>query len=86
MVLLRDLSYQLLFIRKKPSEFGIDAWNGLYYQLSIDSSNTITGKLLEGDLNSLASPPDQEYAYPIDLEEFVPGSKKKRLYPGITIR
>ncbi|MEM7257168.1 MAG: hypothetical protein AAF404_07250 [Pseudomonadota bacterium] len=61
-----DLEYQLLFIRKAPSEFGIDAWNGLYYQLTLQDDGTITGQLLEGDLNSLQSPPEEKYARPID--------------------
>ena len=82
---LSDLEYQLLFIRKTPSEFGIDAWNGLYYKLSLHDDGSITGKLLEGDLNSLQSPPAEKYAKPVDLEEFIPGSKTKRLFPALRI-
>jgi len=82
---LSDLEYQLLFIRKTPSEFGIDAWNGLYYKLSLHDDGSITGKLLEGDLNSLQSPPAEKYAKPVDLEEFIPGSKTKRLFPTLRI-
>ena len=82
---LSDLEYQLLFIRKAPSEFGIDAWNGLYYKLAIEEDGSITGKLFEGDLNSLQSPPAQKYAKPVDLEEFIPGSKTKRLFPTLRI-
>lgn len=82
---LSDLEYQLLFIRKRPSEFGIDAWNGLYYKLELESDGTITGKLLEGDLNALQSPPAEKYAKPVDLNEFIPGDKTKRLYPTLKI-
>lgn len=82
---LSDLEYQLLFIRKTPSEFGIDAWNGLYYKLAIEEDGSITGKLLEGDLNSLQSPPAEEYAKPVDLEEFIPGDKTRRLFPTLRI-
>ena len=82
---LSDLEYQLLFIRKTPSEFGIDAWNGLYYKLQIEEDGSITGKLLEGDLNSLQSPPAEKYAKPVDLGEFIPGSKTKRLFPTLRI-
>ena len=82
---LTDLEYQLLFIRKTPSEFGIDAWNGLYYKLEIEPDGSITGKLLEGDLNSLQSPPSEKYARPVDLGEFIPGDKMKRLFPTIRI-
>lgn len=82
---LSDLEYQLLFIRKTPSEFGIDAWNGLYYKLTIEEDGSITGKLLEGDLNSLQSPPEEKYAKPVDLEEFIPGDKSRRLFPTLRI-
>ena len=82
---LSDLEYQLLFIRKTPSEFGIDAWNGLYYKLALETDGTITGQLLEGDLNSLQSPPAEQYAKPVDLLEFIEGSSEKRLYPTLRI-
>jgi len=82
---LSDLEYQLLFIRKTPSEFGIDAWNGLYYKLELENDRSITGKLLEGDLNSLQSPPADKYAKPVDLNEFIVGDIAKRLYPMLKI-
>ncbi len=83
---LTDLEYQLLFIRKIPSEFGIDAWNGLYYQLELRDDGSIGGSLLEGDLNVLQSPPAEQYARPIDLFEFVEADPERRLYPAIEIR
>jgi len=83
---LSDLEYQLLFIRKKPADFGIDAWNGLYYKLQLIDDHVITGTLLEGDLNVLQSPPADEFGKPIDLTEFIEANKNKRLYPGLVIR
>jgi len=83
---LSDLEYQLLFLRKTPSEFGIDAWNGLYFKLTLQDDGIFNGVLLEGDLNSLQSPPDEEYAKPIELDEFIEASRDKRLYPSIIIR
>lgn len=80
-----DLEYQLLFIRKTPSEFGIDAWNGLYYQLQLEADGTMTGQLLEGDLNSLQSPPAEKYAKPIDLNEFIEADNSRRLFPTLRI-
>lgn len=82
---LSDLEYQLLFIHKKPTEFGIDAWNGLYYKLEVEAGGTITGTLLEGDLNSLQSPPSEKYAKPIDLSEFIPANTSSRLFPTLRI-
>jgi hypothetical protein len=55
---LSELEYQLLFIWKSPKNFGIDAWNGVYYQLTPNDDGSISGQLLQGDLNVLASPPE----------------------------
>ena len=82
---LSDLEYQLLFLLKKPTEFGIDAWNGLYYKLGFEADGSITGKLMEGDLNSLQSPPSEKYAKPIDLGEFIPANPSTRLFPTLRI-
>lgn len=82
---LTDLEYQLLFIRKTASEFGIDAWNGLYYKLQLESDGTLSGTLLEGDLNSLQSPPSEKYARPIDLGEFIEADETRRLFPRLRI-
>ena len=82
---LSDLEYQLLFIKKSPSQFGIDAWNGLYYKLELQSDGSITGVLLEGDLNVLQSPPDEKYSKPVDLGEFIEADKAKRLFPKLRI-
>ena len=82
---LSDLEYQLLFIKKSPTEFGIDAWNGLYYRLQLEADGSLTGQLLEGDLNSLQSPPAEKYAKPIDLGEFIEGDESRRLFPTLRI-
>ena len=82
---LSDLEYQLLFIRKTPQEFGIDAWNGLYYKLKLEKDGTISGRLWEGDLNSLQSPPSEKYAKPVELDEFIVGDESRRLFPWIKV-
>lgn len=82
---LSDLEYQLLFISKAPTEYGIDAWNGLYYQMQIESDGTLTGTLLEGDLNSLQSPPAEPFAKPVDLGEFIEADESRRLFPTLRI-
>lgn len=80
-----DLEYQLLFIWKSPQDFGIDAWNGVYYKLELGENGTITSQLLQGDLNVLANPPEP-YSYPIDLNEFISDGAKNRLFPSLVIR
>ncbi|MFT4729182.1 MAG: hypothetical protein ACI9UN_003699 [Granulosicoccus sp.] len=82
---LSELEYQLLFIWKSPKNFGIDAWNGVYYQLTPNDDGSISGQLLQGDLNVLASPPEP-YSHPIDLYEFIEEGAKNRLYPSLIIR
>ena len=82
---LTALEYRLLFIWKSPSTFGIDAWNGLYYQLSVDDEQQIHGALLQGDLNVLADPPEPE-SRPIDLSEFTSEGVNNREFPTLMIR
>lgn len=82
---LTDLEYQLLFIWKSPKTHGIDAWNGVYYQLSAQADGSIFGKLLQGDLNVLASPPEP-FSHPIDLNEYIEQSADNRLFPTLVIR
>ncbi len=82
---LTNLEYRLLFIWKSPKSFGIDAWNGVYYTLTKNTDGSIGGKLLQGDLNVLADPPEP-FSYPIDLTEFIEEGAKNRLYPALVIR
>ncbi len=82
---LTELEYQLLFIWKSSSSFGIDAWNGVYYQLSWQEDGTLQGKLLQGDLNVLASPPEP-FSHPINLDEFITEDAQSRLFPSLIIR
>jgi len=82
---LLDLEYNLLFITKSKEEFGIDAWNGVYYQLSIDANGTISGALSQGDLNVLQSPPEP-YSHPIDPDEFFTDDAAKQRFPTLIIR
>jgi len=81
---LSDLEYHLLFIRKTSDQFGIDAWNGIYYKLELVDDG-FTGNLLEGDLNVLQEPPPKG-AKPIDLSEFFGDDAPNRAYPTLLIR
>lgn len=82
---LTDLEYQLLFIGKKPSEFGINAWNGLYYKLALQADGKLVGVLHEADFNVLAVPPDKDYARPIADAQLSPASSTPR-YVRVEIR
>jgi hypothetical protein len=68
---LTSLEYDLLFIHKSKGEFGINAWNGLYYRLE-SQGDGIKGTLMDVDLNILAGTPEEGVVRPIqrsDLEE-----------------
>lgn len=62
---LADLEYALLFLFKPPSGYGIDAWNGLYFKLSLTDGGTIEGTVHDADFNLLAVPPDAGVMRPI---------------------
>lgn len=61
---LTDLEYDLLFIRRKPTDYGINPWNGLYYRLQWQG-DLLIGEAHEVDLDLLAVPPDEGVLRPI---------------------
>ncbi len=73
---LTDLEYDLLFIWKGATEYGINMWNGVYYQLEM-TDGAITGALSEIDMDTLSAPPPAGDLRPIreqDVEESDPDS------------
>ncbi len=73
---LTDLEYDLLFIWKGATEYGINMWNGVYYQFEM-TDGRITGAINEMDMDKLAVPPDAGVLRPIrevDVEEGDPDS------------
>ena len=64
---LTDLEYDLLFLHKTPQEYGINAWNGLYFDLVV-SDNGFVGELRETDLNVLQAPPEEGDLRPISQD------------------
>ena len=73
---LTDLEYDLLFIWKGATEYGINMWNGVYYQLEM-TDGRITGSISEMDMDKLAVPPGEGVLRPIrevDVEEGDPDS------------
>ena len=73
---LADLEYDLLFIWKGATEYGINMWNGVYYRLAVEDER-IVGRLHEMDMDILSAPPDEGDLRPVrdvDLEESDPES------------
>ena len=53
---LTDLEYDLLFLWKGATDYGINMWNGVYYRLSYTDGGII-GALHEMDMDTLSAPP-----------------------------
>lgn len=82
---LTDLEYQLLFVRKASSEFGIDTWNGVYYKLAPLDGGGFEGALFDGDLTVLQAPPEDPDVRPLDLTEFFDDEAKRRRFPRLRV-
>ncbi len=73
---LTDLEYDFLFLWKGATEYGINMWNGVYYDL-FETDGNVTGTLYELDMNTLAAPPVAGDLRPLeagDLHESDPDS------------
>lgn len=81
---LSGLSYDLLFLHKNPSEYGINMWNGIYYQLTQVGSE-IEGSIFEVDMNILASPPE-DLDHPFAIDEIFEADLTNYIYPRILIK
>lgn len=81
---LTNLEYDLIFIHRKSTDYGINLWNGVYYKLEAHGDKLI-GALHEMDLNVLASPPEAGVVYPITDNDLYPGAPENHAYPSLTI-
>lgn len=79
-----DLEYDLLFLHKSATEYGINAWNGLYYKLS-QTNKGFTGQLMEVDLNVLAAPPEDGVLRPITNDMLHEADPTVHIYPKLLI-
>jgi len=82
---LRWLEHDLMFMFKKPSEFGANFWNGIYYSIASEGGK-LGGSAMAVDLNMLASPPDDLAIPPVNeglLDEI---ELSQRWLPHIEIR
>ncbi len=83
---LADLEYRLLFLHKGPTEYGIDAWNGLYYRLARNDSGGFDGALHEADFNILAVPPEAGVTRPIKQADLTAAEAGRHRFPRLVIR
>lgn len=76
---LTDLEYDFLFLWKGKTEYGINMWNGVYYQIEgdKDGSGGLRGVLHEMDMDLLSAPPGTGVLRPLraqDIHESDPES------------
>ncbi|MDX1458709.1 MAG: hypothetical protein R3276_14055 [Marinobacter sp.] len=82
---LRWLEHDLLFMYKRPDEYGANLWNGIYYDMSVDGS-VIRGKAGAVDLNQLAAPPDDLTVPPYGEYDVGELEVSQRWLPVVEIR
>ena len=81
---LTDLEYDLLFVWKNANEYGIDMWNGIYYELEAVEAG-FAGALYEFDMDTLAAPPEDGSLRPITEDILDEGDPDSHWLPRITI-
>lgn len=81
---LTDLEYDLLFVWKGATEYGINMWNGVYYKLDGEDGRLV-GTLNEMDMGKLAAPPDDGNLRPIREVDLQPGEPDSHWLPRLII-
>ncbi|WP_170785527.1 hypothetical protein [Ruegeria lacuscaerulensis] len=81
---LTDLEYDLLFIHKGATEYGINMWNGIYYRLNADGDHLV-GQLHEMDMDVLSAPPEAGNLRPIKHDDIHESDPDSHWLPGIVI-
>ncbi len=79
-----DLEYDLLFVWKDRTDYGIDMWNGVYYKLSA-SGGQFLGEMHEMDMDILSAPPDDGNLRPIRDVDIEPADPSSHWLPVLTI-
>lgn len=60
------LSHELMFLYKKPQDYGAKLWNGVYYQFE-RTDKGLVGRPQAVDLNLISAPPNQKDVPPYDV-------------------
>ena len=81
---LTDLEYDLMFIWKGSTEYGINMWNGVYYQMEVED-NKIIGRLNEIDMDKLSAPPEKGNLRPIEEYDLEPAEPESHWLPKLVI-
>lgn len=82
---LTDLEYDLLFIWKSQGDYGINMWNGIYYDLELTETG-LKGVMKEMDMDILSAPPEDGNLRPIGAFDLEPADPDSHWLPGLSIR
>ena len=84
-----DLEYDLLFVWKKTGDYGIDLWNGVYFDLTGPAAGSWAGPWagaqMDIDLNGLGVPPPAGELRPISEDDLSEGPGEGRRFTAIRI-
>lgn len=81
---LTDLEYDFLFVWKGANEYGINMWNGVYYQLE-QTGDRITGTLHEMDMDVLSAPPEAGELRPLAAKHLHDSDPESHWLPYLVI-
>ncbi|MBA85460.1 MAG: hypothetical protein CML60_04350 [Rhodobacteraceae bacterium] len=81
---LTDLEYDLLFLWKGATDYGINMWNGVYYRLKLDGDR-IVGTLHEMNMDVLSAPPAPGNLRPISDEDLHAADADSHWLPRLVI-
>ena len=81
---LTDLEYDFLFVWKGATDYGIDLWNGVYYDIETDGERLV-GRLHDVNMDVLAVPPEQGDLRPIAAKDLEPGEPESHWLPTLII-
>lgn len=80
-----DLEYDFLFLWKRAGSYGIDMWNGIYYELEAQD-NGLIGHVHEMDMNTLSVPPEAGNFRPLQAKHLEPGDPDSHWLPHLVIK
>jgi hypothetical protein len=81
---LTDLEYDFLFVWKGSGDYGINMWNGVYYNLQ-EVDGQIVGALHEMDMDTLSAPPDAGELRPIKAKHLHESDPESHWLPHLIV-
>jgi len=79
-----DLSYDFLFVWKNTNDYGINMWNGVYYDIA-EVDGTYVGTLHEMDMDLLSSPPPADLTHPLRAQDIHASDPDSHWLPTLII-